>query len=207
MTALMSLTLGCENPEPTRALCQALGVADRVSAAHSDEPTTGFRGFSLSLVAPSRGHVDALLQVALDGGASVLQPASTSFWGYGAIVASPDGAIWKFASSSKKDTGEAVPEFDNLVVLLGVDDVKASKRFYISQGMHAGRSFGGKYAELGGTDGGLTLAVYPRKTAAKEVGADPAGSGSHRVVLGSDGPAFTDPDGFVWEPAGMTSER
>ncbi len=30
------------------------------------------------------------------------------------------------------------------------------------------------------------------------------GTGSHRLVLGSDAGSFTDPDGFAWEAAPVT---
>lgn len=201
MTTITSLTLGAADVAATSAVCRALGVADRIGATASTEPTKGFRGYAISLVAASPGHVDALASAALDAGASVLQPAAKSFWGYGAILTSADGAIWKLASSSKKDTGPAEATFDDIVLLLGVDDVKASKQFFVSQGFQAGRSFGGKYAEFPDTDGGITLALYPRKAAAKEVGMDPARSGSHRLTVGTDGPAFTDPDGYVFRAA------
>ncbi len=87
------------------------------------------------------------------------------------------------------------------MVLLGVDDVKASKAFYVEHGLTAGKSFGGKYAELE-TGSAVKLSLYPRKAAAKDAGVDEPGGGSHRIVLtGSVGP-LTDPDGYVWEPVG-----
>ena len=66
--------------------------------------------------------------------------------------------------------------------------------------MSAGRSFGGKYAEL---ESGhrVNLALYPRKANAKDAGVDMAGSGSHRLTVVGDVGAFTDPDGFAWETA------
>jgi hypothetical protein len=34
---------------------------------------------------------------------------------------------------------------------------------------------------------------------AKDAGVFPEGTGSHRIVIGSDAGLFTDPDGFAWE--------
>ena len=201
MTTINTLTLAATDPEATAAVCSALGVTDRISVSGDPEPTEGFRGYSISLVAKSPGNVDALVAAAVDAGATVLQEPAKSFWGYGAIVQSADGAIWKLAASSKKHTGPAPAEFDDLVLLLGVEDVKASKQYYVSRGFQVGRSFGGKYAEFPASGNGITLALYPRTAAAKEVNLDPAGSGSHRLVIGSDAPAFTDPDGYVWQSA------
>lgn len=204
MTTITSLTLGSTDPAATTAVCTALGVTDRIRAAGDPEPSEGFRGYSISLVAQGPSNVDALLAAAVDAGATVLQPAAKSFWGYGAIAQSADGAIWKIATSAKKDEGTGGAAFEDLVLLLGVEDVKASKAFYVSHGFQAGRSFGGKYAEFPASGEGITLALYPRKAAAKEVRVDPAGSGSHRLVVGTDAAAFTDPDGYVFQTARVT---
>lgn len=197
MTAIHSLTLTSTDPAGTAAFCTALGVADRIGVSGNTEHSEGFRGYSISLVAQAPGNVDALVEAAVDAGATVLQEPAKSFWGYGAIVQSADGAIWKFAASSKKGTGTGAADFNDLVLLLGVEDVKASKQFYVSQGFQLGRSFGGKYAEFPASGNDITLALYPRKAAAKEVNLDPAGSGSHRLLIGTDAPAFTDPDGYI----------
>ena len=118
----------------------------------------------------------------------------------------PDGAIWKFATSSKKDTGPAGQEYDHLVLLLGVDDVKATKQFYVDHGLEVGKSFGSKYVEFEVLGAGhpavaLHAAARPRRTPGSTPRA-PARTGSLSV---SDAGAFTDPDGFAWEPA--TADR
>jgi hypothetical protein len=68
--------------------------------------------------------------------------------GYGGVVQDPGGAIWKVATSSKKDTGPATREIDGLVLLLGVENVKATKRFYLDRGLAVAKSFGSKYVEF-----------------------------------------------------------
>jgi uncharacterized glyoxalase superfamily protein PhnB len=176
-----------------------LGSAVRLRA--SDEPTSGFRGCTLSLVVAQPATAKALLDAALAAGATSLKPAAKSFWGYGGVVQAPDGTIWKVATSAKKDSGPATREVEKIALLLGVADVRASKRFYADHGLAVAKSFGGKYVEFEAGPGPVTLALYGRKALAKDAGVPVDGSGSHRIVLVGDAGAFTDPDGFSWEPA------
>lgn len=169
----------------------------------SREPSDGFRGFSLSLAVAQPADCDALLDAAVAAGASVLKPAAKSMWGYGGVVRAPDGTIWKAVTSKKKNTGPATGKIDGIVLLLGVADVAASKRFYLDRGFSVGKSFGRVYVEFENT-GAVTLALYRHRAVAKDAGVSPAGSGSHRIVLGG-GESFTDPDGFVWETSSMAA--
>ncbi|MEV6833898.1 glyoxalase [Streptomyces sp. NPDC051133] len=178
--------------------------SSQVRVRASEAPTTGFRGFTLSLVVSQPGNVDALFNAALDAGATVLKPASKSLWGYGGSLQAPDGTIWKIATSKKKDSVPASRSFDELVLLLGVEDVKASKQFYVEQGLSVGKSFGGKYVEFA-SDSGVKLALYKRSGLAKDVGVPADGSGSHRLALASAAGPFSDPDGFVWEATASVS--
>jgi len=143
MAAIETVTL--EAPDPTAAdtfYAAAFGLGPRVGVRASEAPTTGFRGFTLSLVVSQPSTVDSLIGTALGGGATTLKPAKKGFWGYGGVVQAPDGAIWKVATSSKKDSGPATREVDDVVLLLGVADVKASKQFYVDRGMAVAKSFG-----------------------------------------------------------------
>ena len=92
--------------------------------------------------------VNGLIDAALDAGATSLKPAAKSLWGYGGVVQAPDGTIWKVATSAKKDTGPATRQIDEIVLLLGVADVAASKRFYVDRGLAVAKSFGRKYVEF-----------------------------------------------------------
>ncbi len=200
MNSIESITL--ETPDPTtrqRLLHRAFGLDSLVRLRASETPTTGFRGFSLSLVVSQPSTVDSLIGTALEAGATTLKPAKKGFWGYGGVVQAPDGAIWKVATSSKKDTGPATRQVDDIVLLLGVEDVKASKQFYVDQGLAVKRSFGGKYVEFDTPGSQFKLALYGRRALAKDAGVSPDGTGSHRIVIGSDGESFSDPDGFAWE--------
>jgi len=201
MTSIESLTL--EVPDATAAnafYTAAFGLDNQVALRASDAPTTGFRGFTLSLVVSQPATVDGFIGAALDAGATPLKPAKKGFWGYGGVVHAPDGTIWKVATSSKKDTGPATRRIDEIVLLLGVADVAASKRFYVDRGLQVARSFGRKYVQFATAQ--VKLALYGRRALAKDAGVSPDGTGSHRIVIGSDAGSFTDPDGFAWEPAG-----
>ncbi|WP_378740511.1 glyoxalase [Nocardia brasiliensis] len=191
-----------EAPDPTAAAAfydAAFGLGDKVRVRPADAPTTGFRGFILSLVVSQPRTVDSLIGTALDAGATTLKPAGKSFWGYGGVVQAPDGAIWKIATSSKKDTGPATRQIDDFVVLLGVDNVKATKQFYVDRGLVVAKSFGSKYVEFDTSS--VKLALYGRRAAAKDAGVPQEGTGSHRIVIGSAIGPFADPDGFTWEAA------
>lgn len=143
--------------------------------------------------------VDALIGAALNAGATPLKAAKKSLWGYGGVVSSPDGTIWKVATSSKKDTGPATRQIDDIVLLLGVADVIAAKRFYVDRGLALKRSFGSRYVEFAAPASQVKLALDGRRALAKDAGVSPEGTGSHRIVIGSGAGPFTDPDGFAWE--------
>ena len=137
----------------------------------SDAPTIGFRSFTVSLVVPQPSTVDSLVHSALAAGATALKPPAKNFWGYGGVVQAPDGAIWKLATSTKKDRARDA-RGRRVVVLLGVSDVKASKRFYVDRGLEVGKSFGSKYVELE-TGKRIKLALDPRRALAKDAGVAP----------------------------------
>ena len=80
---------------------------------------------------------------------------------------------------------------------LGVTDVAASKQFYLGHGLTVAKSFGSRYVEL--DTGPIKLTLNKRGALAKTAGVSPDGTGSHRLLIGSDAGAFTDSDGFVWE--------
>src|SRR5215218_8906599 len=109
----------------------AFGLGPELRLRTTDAPTSGFRGFTLSLTVSQPATVTALIDAAVDAGATLLKPAAKSLWGFGGVVQAPDGTIWKVASSRKKNTGPATREIDRIVLLLGASDVAASKRFYV----------------------------------------------------------------------------
>ncbi|RKE17417.1 VOC family protein [Streptomyces sp. TLI_171] len=171
----------------------------RLRLRAADEPSSGFRGFTLALTVSRPADVDSFVASAVAAGATVLKPAAKSLWGYGGVVQAPDGTIWKLATSAKKDSGPATRQVDEFVLLIGVADFAATKRFYVEQGLAVTKSFGRVYAEFDAAGGPVKLALYRRKALAKDLGVDPEGSGSHRLVVNSSSvPACTDLDGFRW---------
>jgi hypothetical protein len=202
MTAIDTITI--EAPDPAAATAfydAAFGLGDRLRVRPATSPTSGFGGFTLSLIAAQPADADALLRAALDAGATSVKPAAKSLWGYGGVVQAPDGTIWKVATSSKRNTGPATRDVDQVVLLLGAADVAESKRFYVEHGLDVARSFGRRYVEFEAASGALKLALYSRKALAKDAGVPHDGDGSHRLAIGGDAGSFTDPDGFVWEGA------
>src|ERR1700722_10554917 len=202
MTSIESVTLEVADlTAADRFYTAAFGLGTQVRLRTSEAPTTGFRGFTLSLTVSQPATVKGLIGAAIDAGAAPLKPAARSFWGYGGVVRAPDVTIWKVATSAKKDTGPASRQVDQIVLLLGVADVAASKRFYADRGLAAAKSFGRKYVEFATPSSPVKLALYGHRALAKDAGVPPGGSGSHRLAIDSDAGPFTDPDGFAWEAA------
>jgi catechol 2,3-dioxygenase-like lactoylglutathione lyase family enzyme len=203
MTSIESVTLEVADPTAAeRFYTAAFGLGTQVRLRSSEAPTTGFRGFTLSLTVSQPSTVSGLIDSALDSGATPLKPVTKSLWGWGGVVQAPDGTIWKVATSAKKDTGPATRQIDQFVLLLGVADVAASKRFYVDRGLTVAKSFG-KYVEFATPSSPVKFVLYGRRGLAKDAGVSPGGTGSHRLMIGSDVGPFTDPDGFAWEAASL----
>ena len=202
MTSIESVTLEVADPAAaTGFYAAAFGLGTQLRLRPCEGPTSGFRGFTLSLTVSQPATVNCLIGAALDAGATPMKPVAKSFWGYGGVVRAPDGTIWKVATSAKKDTGPATRQIDQVVLLLGVTDVAASKRFYVDRGLAVTKSFGRKYVEFASPSSSLKLALYGRRALAKDAGVAPDGTGSHRLTIGGDADPFTDPDGFAWAAA------
>ncbi|MCW2799190.1 MAG: protein involved in glutamine metabolic process [Aeromicrobium sp.] len=202
MTSINAIVLEVPDPAAARAFYSAAFDLDRqLDLRASDAPTSGFRGFTLSLVVSQPSTVDSLVGTAINAGATTLKPVAKGMWGYGGVVQAPDGTIWKVATSSKKDSGPATRQIDDLVLLIGVADVKATKRFYVDRGLTVGKSFGSKYVEFDTIN--IKLALYGRRALAKDAGVSEEGSGSHRIVISGDAGTFEDPDEFAWESAAV----
>jgi predicted lactoylglutathione lyase len=203
MTSIEYVTLEVADPGAASAFyAAAFGLGSQVRLRASEAPTTGFRGFTLNLGVSQPAAVNGLIDSALDAGARPLKSAAKQFWGgYSGVVQAPDGTIWKVATASKRDTGPATRQIDGIAILLGVADVAASKRFYVDRGFAVAQSYGRKFVSLAAPSGAVELVLYRRGAAARDAGISPEGTGSHRIVIGSDAGPFTDPDGFVWEAA------
>ena len=204
MTSIEFITLEVADVTAAgRFYTDAFGLGTQVHLRASEAPANGFRGFTLSLTVSQPAAVGGLIGAALDAGATALKPAARSFWGYGGVVRAPDGTIWKVATSAKKDTGPATQQIEAIVLLLGVADVAASRRFYVDRGLAVAKSFGRKYVEFATASSPVKFALYGRRALAKDAGVAPDGTGSHRLIIGSDAGSFADPDGFAWEAASL----
>ncbi|MET9630677.1 glyoxalase [Lentzea sp. NPDC006480] len=202
MTSIDAITLEVSDLAAAESFyAKAFGLGSRLRLREARESSTGFRGFTLSLTVSQPADVNALIGSAVDAGATVLKPAAKSMWGYGGVVQAPDGAIWKVATSAKKDTGPATGKIDSIVLLLGSTDVAASRKCYLDQGFTVAKSFGRMYVEFASA-GDVKLGLYRRRALAKDAGVAPEGSGSHRIVV-NGASQFTDPDGFAWAGSGQ----
>ncbi|MGA8352666.1 MAG: hypothetical protein WB698_00675 [Solirubrobacteraceae bacterium] len=103
MTSIESVTLEVPDPAAANAFyTTAFGLDTQVGLRACEPQSTGFRGFTLSLVVSQPATVDALIGPALDAGATPLKPVAKSLWGYGGVVEAPDGAIWKVRPPRRK---------------------------------------------------------------------------------------------------------
>ncbi len=69
MASLESVTLEVPDPAAAEAIyAAAFGLGDQVRVRASEAPTTGFRGFTLSLVVSQPSTVNSLIGSALGGG-------------------------------------------------------------------------------------------------------------------------------------------
>jgi hypothetical protein len=75
------------------------------------------------------------------------------------------------------------------------------KRFYVKHGLTVAKRFGRRYAEFDMPSSPVKPALHGRRGLAEDAGVAPDGTAPHRLVIGGDAGAFTDPDGFVWETA------
>ena len=176
---------------------RVFGLGDRLRLRESDAATAGFRGFTLSLIVAQPADAVLLLDDAIAAGATVLKPAAKSLWGFGGSVQAPDGAVWNIATSSKKDVKPASRTIDDIVLLLGAENVAESKRFYTERGFAVKKSFG-SYVDFDTPEGSIGLGLYKRAALAKSAGIAADGSGSHRLVINGTDAEITDPDGFAW---------
>ncbi|WP_223626517.1 glyoxalase [Microbacterium sp. EST19A] len=205
-TIIDSVTLDVTDLEAAQSFyAAAFDLGDRLRFRASDAASSGFRGYTLSLVVSQPGNVHALVNAAVAAGATVIKPVSKSLWGVGGTVQAPDGAIWKVATSAKKDTAPPSRSVDEVILLLGADDIIASKTFYEERGIPVAKSFGRSYVQFDTGTSPIGLGLYRHASLAKDAGVPAAGSGSHRLTVNGALGAAVDPDGFAWAPVEVYS--
>ena len=74
------------------------GIEDlKADAGYASAPE-GFRGMSIAQNVPSKEEVDAVIQQAVDAGATLVKPGHDAPWGgYTGSFADPDGHRWEVA--------------------------------------------------------------------------------------------------------------
>lgn len=165
----------------------SLTEAGTLAATAGVAPSTdGFRGFVLTYILTQPTEVSAVMAGAVQHGAELLKPAKKALFGsFSGALRTPDGAVWKLAASSGKDTGPAAtsPQPTETTLILGVADVKVSKAFYAALGMTVDRDYGGKYVDFRPADGATRLCLMQRGALAKDAGVSPDGGGFPGMVL------------------------
>ena len=166
-----------------------IALVDRETlAADAGVPsaTSGFRGYTLNYTVNQPGEVEAVLSAAEQCGATVVKPLKKSlFAGVSAVFRAPDGAIWKVAAPTRKDTGPVgqPPKPTETIAILGVDAPTASRDFYSSLGMPVDRDYGNTFIDFQVTPGLCRMGLMTRKSLAKDAGVDADGTGFQAVVF------------------------
>jgi predicted lactoylglutathione lyase len=201
MTSLDSITLDVADLSAATAFYDAsFGLGERLRFREQQPASTGFRGYTISLLVSQPADVGALFDAAIAAGGTVIKPVNRSIWGVGGTVQAPDGAIWKIATSAKKDAAPASRDIDSVVLLVAASDVGATRTFYADRGFEVGKSFG-KYVEFSTPGSPIGFGLYGRKALAKDAGVAAEGSGAHRLSVSGSAGEFVDPDGFEWNTA------
>ena len=74
------------------------GIEDLKADAGYPSAAEGFRGMSIAHNVPSKEEVDAVIQQAVDAGATLVKPGHDAPWGgYTGYFADPDGHLWEVA--------------------------------------------------------------------------------------------------------------
>ena len=73
MTSIESITLEVPDPTAAQSFYGAFGLDGQLGLRASEAPTTGFRGFTLSLTVSQPANVSALIDAAVEAGATTLR--------------------------------------------------------------------------------------------------------------------------------------
>ncbi|MFD2352077.1 hypothetical protein ACFSTC_26660 [Nonomuraea ferruginea] len=161
-----------------------LSAAERLAAGAGAQPAApGFRGYVLTYVVNQPTEVKTLMDAAVRGGAEVLKPAKKALFGsFSGVFRAPDGAIWKLAAATGKDTGPAAesPLPTETTLILGVSAPKASKAFYEALGMSVDRDYGSKYIDFHPAAGAARLCLMEGGVLARDAGTAKDGDGFPR---------------------------
>ncbi|MER5628205.1 VOC family protein [Streptosporangium sp. NPDC002544] len=164
-----------------------LSTTERLAADAGTRPaTSGFRGYMLTYTVNQPTEVKTLMDAAVHSGAEVLKPAKKALFGsFSGVFRAPDGAIWKLAAATNKDTGPAAetPLPTETTVILGVSAPKASKAFYEALGMTVDRDYGNKYIDFHPANTAARLCLMERGVLARDAGTTKDGDGFQSMVF------------------------
>ncbi len=202
MTAIDSVILEVPDPAGRRGLLHRRLRARRPAAAsaRSEAPTTGFRGFTLSLVVSQPSTVDSLVGTALDGRRHDAEAGHEELLGLRRRRPGPGRDDLEGRVVVEEGHRPGHPGGRRRRAAAGRR--RTSRRPSSSTSTTAwpwGRASAASTSSSTLPASPVKLALYGRRAAAKDAGVAPEGTGSHRIVIGGDAGPFTDPDGFVWE--------
>ncbi|WP_220448006.1 VOC family protein [Nonomuraea diastatica] len=168
--------------------------------AGADPVTSGFRGYLLTYTVNQPTEVRTLMDAAVRGGAEVVKPARKALFGsFSGVFRAPDGALWKLAAATGKDTGPAAeaPLPAETTVILGVATPKASRAFYEALGMTADRDYGNKYIDFHPAKAAARLCLMERGVLARDAGTGKDGDGFPAMVLTHTAESRADVDALL----------
>jgi hypothetical protein len=202
MASIESVTLDVADlTAANRFYTGAFGLGTQVRLRASEAPTTGFRGFTLSLTVSQPATVNGLIGAALDAGATSLKPAAKSF---GATAASYEPRTGLSGRSRRRRRRTPARPPGRSTRSCSCWEPRTWPR---ASGSTLTAAWPWRRALAASTSSSplrrvpSSWALYGRRAAAKDAGVSPEGTGSHRLMVGSDAGPFTDPDGFAWEEA------
>ncbi|SEH01865.1 Predicted lactoylglutathione lyase [Nonomuraea solani] len=159
----------------------------RFELSATEQPAgPGFRGYVLSYVVNQPTEVRTVMEAAARGGAEVLKPAKKALFGsFSGVFRAPDGAIWKLAAATSKDTGTPAetPHPTETTVILGVPAPKTAKVFYEALGMTVDRDYGNKYVDFHPAKAATRLCLMERGVLARDAGTTKEGDGFRSIVF------------------------
>ena len=199
MASIDSITLEVADEAAARRFYSAaFGLGPELQLAASDAPTSGFRGFTLSLTVSQPADATALLDAAVAAGATVLKPAAKSFWGFGGVVQAPDGRSGRSRRPTRRTPARRRARSTSSCCC-SAPRTCARASASTSTTASPWQELRQQVRRVRRARRPVQLGLYGRRALAKDAGVAAEGSGSHRLIV--DGGPFTDPDGFAWAPA------
>ncbi len=170
MTTINSVTLEVEDVAAAQAFYdEAFGLGPVLGLRAGQPPTSGFRAYTMSLVVSQPATVDGFLSTALEAGATEIKPVKRTSGATAAWCVRPMERSGRWRPPPSATAARRPVRSTSFILLLGVDDVGASKAFYVEHGVAVAKSYGRKYVQFD-TGPAVTLGLYARQALAKDAG-------------------------------------